>query len=113
MREGAAHMDVLTRNNNGVFTIELNRPDKKNALTAAMYQTLTEALQQAQADTTVRAILIHGKPEAFTAGNDLDDFAQRPPTSEDTPVFRFLHALCGVEKPLVAAVQGVPIGIGT
>ena len=98
---------------NGVATIEIARPEKKNALTAAMYQSMAEAIVAARADTTVRALLIIGQPGIFTAGNDLADFMANPPSSIDSPVFRFMRALMGCEKPVVAAVTGAAIGIGT
>src|SRR5690242_21753786 len=105
-------MSIRTATSNGVMTIEIARPEKKNALTIAMYAAMTEALRAAQADPAVRAVLIMGQPAAFTAGNDLQDFMQRPPTSEDSAVLRFMHALLNVEKPLVAAVTGTAVGIG-
>jgi enoyl-CoA hydratase/carnithine racemase len=96
----------------GVATIEIARPEKKNALTLAMYEALTQALGAAMADDAVRALLITGRPGIFTAGNDLEDFMQRPPTGEDSPVFRFMRSLAECEKPVVAAVSGVAVGIG-
>lgn len=105
-------MSIRTSLQNGVATIEINRPDKKNALTAEMYQAMADALNRAQADPAVRAILFAGQPGMFTAGNDLEDFVQRPPKDMDAPVFRFMQALLGVDKPVVAAVEGVAVGIG-
>jgi enoyl-CoA hydratase/carnithine racemase len=98
---------------NGVATIEIARPEKKNALTAAMYQSMAEAIIAARADTTVLALLIIGQPGIFTAGNDLADFMANPPTDFDAPVFRFMRALLNCEKPVMAAVTGAAIGIGT
>lgn len=92
--------------------ITLSRPQRKNALTLAMYDALTEALTDAGADPAVRVVSIRGEGN-FTSGNDLQDFLQAPPTSEDSPVFRFLVALIGFEKPLVAIVDGPAIGVGT
>ena len=106
-------MEILTQVTDAIMAIELNRPDKKNALTGGMYALLTDALGRAEADNAVRVILIHGKPDVFTAGNDLEDFMKRPPQGEDTPVFRFLHAASQASKPLVAAVNGAAVGIGT
>lgn len=106
-------MDILTSNNAGVLTIEFNRPDKKNAITAAMYQSLADALQAAETDDSVRAILFVGKPEIFTAGNDLADFMANPPTSETSPVFQFLARISQASKPMVAAVSGAAVGVGT
>lgn len=103
---------TLTRRG-AVLAIGIDRPQKKNALTAAMYTAMAEALAAAAADEGVRVILFHGTAAAFTAGNDLEDFMQRPPTGEDAPVFRFLMAVAGITKPLVAAVNGPAVGLGT
>src|SRR5690242_20522662 len=105
-------MSIRTATSNGVMTIEIARPEKKNALTIAMYAAMTEALRAAQADPAVRAVLITGQPAAFTAGNDLQDFMQRPPTGADSPVVQVMYALLDVEKPIIAAVTGVAVGIG-
>lgn len=107
-------MDILTRKENGILTIEFNRLDKKNAITAAMYQLMADALKDAESDTAVRAIVIAGKPEIFTAGNDLEDFLKNTPDMVgDRPVAQFMRALSGATKPVVAAVAGAAIGIGT
>jgi len=106
-------MSIRTATANGVATIEIARPEKKNALTQAMYAEMAEALAAAGADAAVRAVLIAGQPGVFTSGNDLEDFMQRPPAGEDPPVFRFMHALADCPKPVVAAVTGAAIGIGT
>jgi enoyl-CoA hydratase/carnithine racemase len=97
---------------NGVVTIEIARPEKKNALTLAMYDAMTDAIGKAVADDTVRSLLFTGQPGVFTAGNDLEDFMARPPTGEDSPVYRFMRALADCDKPVVAAVSGTAIGIG-
>jgi len=96
-----------------VAAIEIARPEKRNALTGEMYEALAQALAAAEADASVRVVLFHGQREAFTAGNDLGDFLRRPPEGEDTPVFRFLRRVTGAAKPLVAAVEGPAVGIGT
>ncbi|MBX3177034.1 MAG: enoyl-CoA hydratase [Candidatus Hydrogenedentes bacterium] len=96
-----------------VLTLRLNRPEKKNALTVAMYQDLADALRDAANDHAVRAVLIRGTDGCFTAGNDLFDFMQHPPTGEDAPVGHFLDAIATFPKPLVAMVDGIAIGIGT
>lgn len=106
-------MDILTGKSNGILTIEFNRPHKKNAITAAMYQAMADALKDGEADTSVRVILIAGKPDVFTAGNDLDDFLKNPPHSSDSPVHLFLWNLSHAAKPVVAAVSGAAVGIGT
>lgn len=105
--------DVLTAQADGILTITLNRPDKKNALTSAMYATLADALEAADADAAVRVILIAGNGGAFTAGNDLQDFLNNPPQGDNTPVFRFLRAISTASKPVIAAVSGVAVGVGT
>lgn len=106
-------MTIRTVNTNGVAVIEIARPEKKNALTQAMYTAMTEAIVAADADATIRALLITGQPGIFTSGNDLEDFMQRPPAGEDSPVFQFMKALADCGKPVVAAVTGGAIGIGT
>lgn len=108
---------VKTGVNNGVATIEIARPEKKNALTQAMYQAMADAINAAREDAAVRAVLITGQPGVFTSGNDIEDFMQRPPGQGsdglDSPVFRFMRALLECDKPVVAAVTGAAIGIGT
>ena len=106
-------MTIRTVNTNGVAVIEIARPEKKNALTQAMYTAMTEAIRAAEADPAIRALLITGQPGIFTSGNDLEDFMQRPPAGEDSPVFQFMKALSECGKPVVAAVTGGAIGIGT
>ena len=109
-------MDILSNKENGILTLEFNRPERKNAITAAMYQTMADAINDAEQDTAVRAILITGKPEIFTAGNDLEDFMKTAPSTgaiEDRAVYKFMMALSGASKPVVAAVSGAAVGIGT
>jgi enoyl-CoA hydratase/carnithine racemase len=106
-------MNIKTATLNGVATIEIARPEKKNALTVLMYQAMADALRAAAADQAVRAVLISGQPGVFTSGNDLEDFMQRPPQGADSPVFQFMRSLMDFEKPVVAAVTGAAIGIGT
>ena len=97
----------------GVLEIALDRPQKKNALTADMYAALAKALADAESDDAVRVVLFHGNGGSFCAGNDLEDFAARPPAEEDAPVFKFLDGASRATKPFVAAVTGSAIGIGT
>ncbi len=104
---------ILTETKDRVARIEIDRADKKNALTADMYQALADALAAADADPLVRAILIHGKPDCFTAGNDLKDFLERPPHGDNSPVFQFLRGISTASKPIVAAVGGPAVGVGT
>lgn len=110
-------MSIKTATLNGVATIEIARPEKKNALTVAMYQAMADALAAAQADAAVRAVLITGQPGIFTSGNDIEDFMNRGPgegtANPDSPVFRFMRALTGIDKPVIAAVTGAAVGIGT
>jgi enoyl-CoA hydratase/carnithine racemase len=106
-------MTIRTAVVDGVATIEIARPEKKNALTQAMYTAMADALTAADADAAVRAVLVTGQPGIFSSGNDLEDFMQRPPQGEDSAVLRFMRALRGCGKPVVAAVTGAAIGIGT
>jgi enoyl-CoA hydratase/carnithine racemase len=106
-------MDILSERANGVLTIQLNRPEKRNAITAAMYQTMADALAEAERDAATRAILIRGHEGIFSAGNDLADFMQCPPSGPHAPVFQFLHRISTAAKPIVAAVSGAAVGIGT
>ena len=110
-------MSIKTFVLNGVATIEIARPEKKNALTVAMYQAMTDALNAAREDAAVRAVLITGQPGVFTSGNDIEDFMTRAPDqgsdAMDSPVFQFMRALLECDKPVVAAVTGAAIGIGT
>jgi enoyl-CoA hydratase/carnithine racemase len=96
-----------------VLTLQLNRPEKKNALTVAMYQTLADALVAADADPAVRVVVIRGTEDCFTAGNDLMDFMQNPPSGEDSSVGQFLRAIATLKMPLVGIVDGLAIGVGT
>ena len=105
--------NVLTEVKDRVMRIELARLDKKNALTQAMYRAMREALAAADADAQVRAILIHGTRDCFTAGNDLKDFLNRDPHAGPAESFRFISALPRVAKPMIAAVGGPAVGVGT
>jgi enoyl-CoA hydratase/carnithine racemase len=106
-------MDIRTETAGGVLRLVFDRPDKKNAITAAMYAALADGLAVARRDPAVRAVLLHGSAEVFTAGNDLGDFLQNPPHGDDSPVFRFLDNISKCEKPIVAAVAGPAVGVGT
>ncbi len=97
----------------GILKLTISRPEKKNALTVAMYAALAEAINGANSDKEVRVILITGCEDSFTAGNDLKDFLENPPTDPSSPVFQFMYAIAGAQKPVVAAVNGLAIGIGT
>ena len=97
----------------GILRLTLTRPEKKNALTLAMYEALTAALDAAREDRSVRVVVLSGSSGSFTAGNDLFDFLADPPTGEDSPVFGFLRAVSTFPKPILAAVEGPAVGIGT
>lgn len=105
--------DILSHVEAGVMTLTFNRVARKNSLTAAMYSALADALAQAQADDTVRVVVLQGDETVFSAGNDIADFLNAPPAGEDAPVFRFLRQIATFPKPLVAAVCGPAVGIGT
>lgn len=105
---------VTTRREAGVLEIRLDRPDKRNALTRPMYAALAGALEGAAADPDVRALLLSGSGDGFCAGNDLADFVSgAPPLGEESPSRRFLRAIATQPKPIIAAVQGNAVGIGT
>jgi enoyl-CoA hydratase/carnithine racemase len=96
-----------------VLTISLNRPEKMNALTRDMYADLARSLNEAAGDFAVRAVILTSEGAHFTAGNDIKDFLELPPTSEDSTVKLFLDAILEFPKPLLAAVKGNAIGVGT
>lgn len=104
---------VLVERDEGLLTLRLHRLDKKNALTRAMYGRMAQVLEEADADSSIRAVLICGGEDCFTSGNDIADFLQEPPTGMDSPVFFFMRALFEMKKPVVAAVAGPAVGIGT
>jgi enoyl-CoA hydratase/carnithine racemase len=106
--------EVRIERTGGTLAITLARPERRNAITVAMYSTLAEAMEQAAGDPSLRLITIRGEGPDFTAGNDLYDFLSAlPRESDDIPVWRLLRALARNEIPLVAAVQGNAVGIGT
>lgn len=104
---------LLVEREQGLLTLRMHRPDKKNALTRAMYSGMAEVLVQADQDKSVRAVLITGGDSCFTSGNDVADFIQAPPTGLNSEVFQFMQALFEFSKPVVAAVNGPAVGIGT
>src|SRR5215470_17786098 len=105
------HVRVTTADR--VTTIRFDRPDKKNAITLEMYAALSDALDAATADPAVRAVVLAGARDCFTAGNDLGDFVRAAQGGDTASGARFLHTLAGFDKPLIGAVAGVAIGIGT
>ncbi|OSZ64804.1 enoyl-CoA hydratase [Hydrogenophaga sp. IBVHS2] len=105
--------DILVHTEAGVCSITFNRLDKKNSITAAMYGAMADALQAAQDDAAVRVVVFQGHETIFSAGNDIADFLNQPPAGEGAPVFRFLRGLAAFPKPVLAAVCGPAVGIGT
>lgn len=113
MHSAVPESTIETNCQRGVFRIGIHRPEKKNALTLDMYTAMASALTLAEADPAVRVILLHGSADCFTSGNDLQDFLANPPSGVESPVFCFLTAISQAKKPIVAAVNGPAIGIGT
>ena len=105
--------EILTEHSEGVLRIELNRPAKRNAMTASMYVTLADVFIEAARDERTLVALWHGAGDSFCAGNDIEDFVKNPPGPGESPQSQLIHALINFEKPLVAAVQGAAIGGGT
>ncbi len=107
-------MDLILRETDGpILTLTFNRPEKQNALTRDMYQSLANAINDAQGDFGIRAVILTSSSANFTAGNDLFDFLNAPPLEPGSPVMNFLEAIHNFSKPLLAAVTGNAIGIGT
>lgn len=108
--------EILAQQANGVFTIQMNRPEKKNALTQNMYALMTEGIQAADKDDSVRVVILCGTRNLFTAGNDITDFQTQSSGDDDSgplTIASFFEAVLSLRKPLIAAVQGYGIGIGT
>lgn len=103
---------IKIEQSDGILTLRINRPDKKNALNLGMYQALADGLKAADGDDSVRVILISGSDDCFTSGNDLADFLTAPPTGPESPVMQFLFAVSEARKPIVAAVNGLAVGVG-
>ena len=104
---------ILVERQGAIERIRMNRPEKKNALTTAMYTAFAEAIRAADGDAGVRVMLIEGAGDAFTAGNDLQDFLAHASQSGPRPVLDFLQVFSHAAKPIVAAVHGVAVGVGT
>ena len=105
--------EILSNLDNGVLALTFNRPEKMNALTRSMYSGLAKGLNDAAGDFGVRAVIIAAEGDHFTAGNDIMDFMNNPPTSDDSEVAQFLASLLNFPKPLLAAVKGNAVGVGT
>jgi len=103
---------ITLRHDGATLIVGFDRPDKRNAITVAMYADLAAALERAEADPAVRVVLFHGSNGVFTAGNDLRDFLENPPNGPDHPAFRFIRSLAAATKVLVAAIDGPAIGVG-
>jgi len=104
---------ISVKQQSSVTQLVFSRPEKKNAITGEMYQQLADAINQASDDTRVKAIIISGAEGVFTAGNDLADFLANPNMDESSSVYQFLQALMHCQLPLIAAVEGLAVGIGT
>lgn len=105
---------IVTEQKDGVLLIRMNRPDKKNALNVEMYDAMSAALAQADEDEATRAVILTGTGDAYTSGNDLADFLNVPRDPDGSGAgFRFLQAISSFEKPLIAAVNGIAVGIGS
>jgi enoyl-CoA hydratase/carnithine racemase len=105
--------DILIHAESGVMTITFNRFEKKNSISTAMYATMADALVQAETSSAVRVVVFQGHEAIFSAGNDIGDFLNSPPSTQESPVFRFLHAISAFPKPVIASVCGPAVGIGT
>src|SRR5258708_30310618 len=105
--------DIVVERSDTILRIEMNRPAKKNAMTASMYATLADVFNNACKDDSTRVVLWHGAGDSFCAGNDVEDFLKNPPGPGESPQARLMKALLDFDKPLVAAVQGAAIGGGT
>ena len=104
---------IKTDLQDGILTVQINRPEKKNALNTAMYGALADALQRADDDPAIRVTLLCGCDDCFTSGNDIADFVNFPPSGPDSPVLRFMNAITVAVKPIIAAVSGSAVGVGT
>ena len=108
-----AFTDILTESKERILRIRINRPRKKNALTRAMYAAMADAITRAEEDSGIRVVLLHGTQDCFTAGNDLKDFQAFRQDGDNKDVSNFLSAISRAKKPIVAAVGGVAVGVGT
>src|SRR5215813_986319 len=104
--------DIVTERSNSILRVQFNRPEKKNAMTNAMYVQLADIFNQAGEDEETRVVLWHGAGDSFCAGNDVADFL-KPPAPGETPQARLMKAFVAFEKPIVVAVQGAAVGGGT
>ena len=105
--------EILATQSGSILTLSFNRPAKMNALTRAMYAGLAKGLNDAAGDFGIRAVILTSEGDHFTAGNDIVDFMDNPPTSDSSQVAQFLAALLNFPQPLIAAVKGNAVGVGT
>jgi enoyl-CoA hydratase/carnithine racemase len=105
--------DIVTERSNGILRVQFNRPEKKNAMTGAMYTSLADIFNKAADDEEVRVVLWHSAGDTFSAGNDVGDFLKNPPGPSEFPQGRLMDAFVRFEKPIVVAVQGAAVGGGT
>jgi enoyl-CoA hydratase/carnithine racemase len=105
--------EILSRQEGNILVLSFNRPEKMNALTRSMYAGLAKGLNEAAGDFGIRAVIITSERQHFTAGNDISDFMDNPPTSDSSEVSQFLESLLNFPKPLIAAVKGNAVGVGT
>jgi enoyl-CoA hydratase/carnithine racemase len=105
--------DILVHAEGGVMTVTLNRLERKNSITSDMYGAMADALENAAGDAAVRVVVLQGHETVFSAGNDIGDFLNKPPAGQGSPVFRFLRGIAAFPKPIVAAVCGPAVGVGT
>lgn len=104
--------DILVRSEHNVITLTFNRPERKNAITTAMYAVMLDVIERAALDPSVRVVMLQGHESVFSAGNDIGQLSQ-PPAGEDSPGWRFVYAIAAFPKPLIAAVCGPAVGLGT
>lgn len=105
--------DLRITTADGVCEVQISRPNTKNSFLTTMYSDFAATLERADADGDVRVVLVHGDGGNFSSGNDLKDFVENPPTSAQSTVFRFMQTLHGFSKPIIAAVDGFAVGVGT
>jgi enoyl-CoA hydratase/carnithine racemase len=105
--------EIMSRQEGNILVLSFNRPEKMNALTRSMYAGLAKGLNEAAGDFGIRAVIITSESQHFTAGNDISDFMDNPPTSDSSEVSQFLESLLNFPKPLIAAVKGNAVGVGT
>src|SRR5262250_317975 len=105
--------EIITERSGSILRVQLNRPEKKNAMTSSMYATLADLFNEAAKDEGIRVVLWHGAGDSFCAGNDVRDFLKNPPGPGDSPQAQLMNALNDFNKPLIAAVRGAAVGGGT